>query len=93
MIILQSDHGPRTELVWRDPKEPFITDRSAILNAYYFPEDCRDQLYDSISPVNSFRVVFNCAFNESLPMLEDQTFIDWENWTGIELHPIEEFLR
>ncbi len=92
VIILQSDHGPRTELVWRDPQEPFITDRSGILNAYHLPGECVDQLYDSISPVNSFRVVFNCVFNESLPLLDDETFIDWEGWTGIELRPVEEFV-
>lgn len=92
IIIIQADHGPRTKLVWRDPQEPFITDRSGILNAYYLPEVCGDQLYDSISPVNSFRVVFNCVFNESLPRLDDQTFIDWESWTRIEFHSIEEFI-
>jgi hypothetical protein len=62
VIILQGDHGiPRME----DPSE-----RHAILNAYLLPSGAA-QLYPTISPVNSFRVVFNTYLGGTYPMLED----------------------
>jgi len=92
VILLQADHGPATGLDWTDPQEPYLTDRSAILNAYYLPESCRPSLYPSISPVNSFRVVLNCLFGTSLAMQPDETFIDQEVSGGVQLVPIDSFL-
>jgi len=63
VIILQSDHG-----------YPYTTDRVKILNAYYFPGAGRDAVYPTISPVNSFRLVFNAYFNENMPLLEDLSY-------------------
>lgn len=65
VIILQGDHGP-----W------ILPDHSAqlkILNAYYLPKGS-EALYPSISPVNSFRVVFNEYFGASFPLLEDKSY-------------------
>lgn len=64
IIILQGDHGP-------SPRDP--VDRMKILNAYYLPEG-GDVLYPSISPVNSFRVVFNSIFDAGYPLLEDVSY-------------------
>jgi hypothetical protein len=61
IIIIQGDHGPLV-------KNKSI--RMPILNAYYLPKGSA-QLYPSISPVNSFRVVLNDYFGQNLPMLED----------------------
>jgi FtsH-binding integral membrane protein len=47
---------------------------SGILNAYFFPDKNYSGLYDSISPVNSFRVVFNKYFNAHYPLLKDESF-------------------
>ena len=64
IIILQGDHGgPHMGI----PKEA----RLAILNAYYLPGDGALQLYDSISPVNTFRVILNTYFNGDYGLLED----------------------
>ena len=41
-------------------------------NAYYLPEKCREYLYDEISPVNTFRVVFNCLYDANFPLLQDE---------------------
>lgn len=62
VIVLQGDHG-----VGESSRE----DRMAILNAYYLPGDGDRLLYPSISPVNSFRVVFNAYFGGDFPLLED----------------------
>ena len=65
IIILQADHGG-SDL---DP-----TNRMRILNAYYLPGSGDHQLYDSISPVNSFRLIFNQYFNAGYPLLTDTSY-------------------
>lgn len=60
LIIIQSDHGPR----WVDGWEQ-------ILNAYYLPDDGRELLYDSISPVDTFRLIFNHYFDAGVGPSED----------------------
>ncbi len=70
VIILQSDHGLR--LRWGQ-NSPDIgkNEWKKILNAYYLPENGGEKLWESISPVNSFRVIFNYYFNTNYPLLED----------------------
>jgi hypothetical protein len=43
----------------------------AILNAYYLPNAGEQFLYEKMSPVNSFRVVFNTNFGGNYGLLED----------------------
>ncbi len=74
IIIIQGDHGPELGLDWNDPEDVAIRSRVSILNAYYLPDDCVKDLYENISPVNSFRVVFNCRFSSELDYLEDVTY-------------------
>lgn len=64
IIILQADHGV-----------PFSTheDRMAIFNAYFLPGEGADALYPDITPVNTFRVVFNSYFGADLPLLDDRS--------------------
>jgi len=71
IIIIQADHGP-----------PHFTEihgaraKMAILNAYYLPEYCRSELYPSISPVNSFRTVFNSCLGTNFELLPDESYWD-----------------
>ncbi|MBA4419960.1 MAG: hypothetical protein C0391_02320 [Anaerolinea sp.] len=58
VIILQGDHGV-------DPK------RSLILNAYFLPGQENNPVWQEISPVNTFRVVFNTYFNGKFEILPD----------------------
>ena len=44
-----------------------------IFNAYYFPGG-NERLYDSITPVNSFRIIFNSYFGADYPLLEDKNY-------------------
>ncbi len=59
----------------------------SILNAYYLPGFDQSKLYKSVSPVNSFRLVFNHYFGTKYPLLEDETFLydtklkAWDNIT------------
>ncbi len=74
IIIIQGDHGPGALLDYESPKDSCIKERVSILNAYYLPEGT-ERLYPTISPVNSFRVIFNAYFGANFPMLEDRTYI------------------
>jgi len=74
IIILQGDHGPGLLLLDGDTPESCLWERASILNAYYFPEDKTDLLYPSISPINSFRTVFNAYFGASFDPLPDKTY-------------------
>lgn len=74
VIIMQADHGPGFEMDWDDPDPAALRTRMSILNAYLLPYGCDRQLYRSITPVNSFRLVFNCYFAGSFPLLEDETY-------------------
>lgn len=76
IILLQSDHGPDLGLNWLDPEEPWIRYRMGILNAYLLPGDCSQMLYPTITPVNSYRTLFNCAFGGSYDLLRDDTYFD-----------------
>jgi len=75
IIILQSDHGTRTRT--NHPRTDYPVgdyDWQKILNAMYLPGMDYDILSDSISPVNTFRLIFNHYFGADYPLLED----DWE---------------
>ncbi len=74
VIILQGDHGHDTFFDWPNPTEEGVDLRSTILNAYYFPDGDYNALYPTITPVNSFRVVFNKFFGSNFPILEDHTY-------------------
>ena len=75
IIIVQGDHGPGSKLSMTDLDETDVQERYSILNAYYLPDvDAKKELYNSISPVNSFRVVFNHYFGTSFPLLPDKSY-------------------
>ena len=64
VIIVQGDHGP-----WLQPENK----RFWILNAYYLPGH-NAELYSSISPVNSFRIVLNDYLGTTYDLLDDKSF-------------------
>jgi hypothetical protein len=73
IIILQGDHGL-----------PLTVNQNAefqILNAYYFPGVKDTGLYNTISPVNSFRLLFNDYFGANYPLLADQSYLTNETLT------------
>jgi hypothetical protein len=80
IIILQSDHGPGSLTDWEDPNKTNMKERFSILNAYYLPKEGKRFLYNSITPVNTFRVLFNYLFNQNLEILEDESyFATWNH--------------
>lgn len=67
IVLIQSDHGPWTQT---NSFRELYNARSRILNAYYTPQR-KNKLYSTITPVNSFRYIFNELFNDSIPLLPD----------------------
>ena len=61
VIILQGDHGAKD------------FNRAAILNAYYLP-GAAGQLYPTITPVNTFRLVLNQYFGAHYDLLPDMSY-------------------
>jgi hypothetical protein len=74
VIILQGDHGPRSMTDMSNPDETYLKEAYSILNAYYLPGSDYKMLYESITPVNTFRVVFNLYFGQDYALLKDRIF-------------------
>jgi hypothetical protein len=80
IIIIQGDHG--ATLDYQDLKID-KTNRLGILNAYYLPEiengdttgGWQEILYPSITPVNTFRLIFDQYFGGTYGLLEDKSIV------------------
>jgi len=73
IIIIESDHGTDFDFDWNEPSNEMLKQRFSTLNAYYFPKG-EDLLYDTITPVNSFRIMFNSNFNGNFELLDDRAY-------------------
>jgi hypothetical protein len=73
VIILQADHGPGSVLNWNDPEPGELSERFAILNAYHIPETAKSPV-ESLSPVNSFRFLFDQLFKSDFGLLPDRSW-------------------
>jgi len=73
VIVIHGDHGPGSRLQSNDAAGTDMTERTAIFEAYYFP-DRPDLVYDSITPINLARALSNQYFGTDLPRLPDVTF-------------------
>jgi hypothetical protein len=67
VIILQSDHGYRDFEGALNFPETFFKNYSA----FYFPDKNYSTIYDTISNINNFPVLFNKYFNTKIPMQPD----------------------
>ncbi len=75
IIILQADHGSRSINTKLLPSVRPLRERCGILNAYYLPSNGKEFLYDSITPVNTFRLIFNIYFDAGYDLLQDRTYL------------------
>jgi hypothetical protein len=72
VIILMGDHGP--------PATKFTSPETRMknLSAYFVNSDAKSKLYNSITPVNSFRIVLNEYFGSDYPLLEDISYYAYQ---------------
>jgi len=81
IIILQADEGPIPRGAewgswnWTNATPAELREKTGILNAYYLPGVDNGVLYPSISPANSFRMVFNLYFGTNLDLLDDLSYV------------------
>lgn len=79
IIVIQGDHGPPG--VWALSGHNALTSEDqlrlvlGILNAYHLPQGGADLLYDSITPINTFRLIFNYYFNADYDLLSDRSYL------------------
>jgi hypothetical protein len=74
IIILQADHGSGSAIHFEHPSKANLKERLSIFNAYYLPENCSIRLYQSITPVNTFRLIFNYYFKANYNLLPDKSY-------------------
>ena len=77
IILMHSDHGPPPDILNDLPdysKEQVIRGRMRNFSAYYLPNGGDAMLYESISLVNMFRVIFNFYFDASYEILPDKNY-------------------
>ena len=73
IIILQADHGPALYCTRLD-RVTYHKEKMSIFNAYYLPGSGHKKLYNEITPVNTFRMIFNHYFGTDLELLEDKSY-------------------
>lgn len=82
IIVLQADEGPfpvryaidEFGFRWDEATDAELREKMGILNAIYLPDGDTSVLYPSISPVNTFRVIFNRYFSADLELLPDRSY-------------------
>ncbi len=74
VIILQGDHGSKKGLDQDLLTKTDVNECFPNLNALLVPRTTRAALYDGITPVNSFRILFNTLFGDKHPMLPDRSW-------------------
>lgn len=78
IIIIQSDHGTASmdqmEVDLGSITKTQFNERMGILNAYFLPNGGNKILYETITPVNSFRKVFNYYFKANYKILDDVSY-------------------
>ena len=84
IILLQADEGPfparydadEWRFDWRTATTEEFEEKFGILSAYHLPgvDPIEAGLYPDITPVNSFRVVFDAYFGADLGLLPDLVF-------------------
>jgi len=72
VIIIMSDHGPAGVPGDNDPEM-----RMANLNVFYVSDQAKKDLYETITPVNTFRVIFNNYFGTEYPLLDDRSYYSY----------------
>ena len=105
IIILQSDHGPGFPYVAPvgssnvvmppDDDIEFKRNRMRNLSAYLLPGKDNKMVYQTISNVNTFRVIFNLYFNAGYKLLEDKSYFSYglgHDGRGGSIHLIDPYV-
>lgn len=86
IIIVQGDHGPGSGLDWERPQNTDHTERMGIFNAWYVSDGRQLPLYEGMSAINTFPVLFNSYFGTEIKLLADDL------WFARMSHPYEFYI-
>ena len=100
IILIQADEGPAPprydrntrDFQWLEATDAELSMKFEILNAYFFPrvDPAETELYPTITPVNSFRVVFNAYFDAGYPLLPDRNWVFADERDVYDLHDVSD---
>ena len=76
VIIIQSDHGMRGTKVQVTYEDEYVLRTFNNFKAYYFPIVGQNIEFETTTPVNSFRVLFNLYLGYEYELLEDRIYLD-----------------
>ncbi len=98
VILVQADEGPFPAvrdygIPWHESPAEELRIKLGIINAYFFPDGDYRHLYPEISPVNSYRALFNTYFGTSFPLLPDRIFAFPTDARSFELHDVTNRIR
>jgi len=103
VIMLQADEGPfparyranEWGFQWREAHDEELEEKFGILFAMRVPGADLDAagFHDAITPVNTFRVIFNARFGTDLPMLPDRTWAHEDLYHFYDFFEITDRLR
>ena len=74
IIIIQGDHGPGIYLDAQSDTPPCFDERFSILNAYYLPAMDPETVPPDMTPVNTFRLIFDEYFSANLELLPNHQY-------------------
>jgi hypothetical protein len=74
IIIMHGDHGPGLRYSVDSLEHTNVRERYSIFYAAHLPDGGNEFVYDSLSPVNGFRIVFNKYFGTNYPLLPDESY-------------------
>ncbi len=96
IIVLQSDHGSRIPPdieVFDQIDDAYIHDRVRNFSAFFLPDGQTNLFnekvmpYKTITPVNTFRLIFNRYFGTTYPLLPDKSYliVSWDKYKLIDV--------
>ena len=79
VIIIQSDHGTAFLFEgngnnWLNPTNEMIKERTDSINFIFLPKNTTNIFSESITPVNTFPILFNHYFGTNFKILEDKIY-------------------
>ena len=78
VIVIQADEGPYqgAPTIWTaEPRADVLARKFEILNAYHLPGPRPTGVYPTITPVNTFRLIFDRYFAAKLDLLPDRNVV------------------
>ena len=76
----------------KNPTEKMLEERMGILNAIYLPHSENNLFYNSLSPVNTFRIILNQYFGANYNLFEDKHYYS-NAWDSKELIDVTDILK